>query len=207
MTDYGSGLLGDWTTYSHATSSNWDTATVGIVGDSITTRGCDELSTALTTEFGVALAYDYWSSRPTTPAVDALLARGLWPSVLAMAPGANDIYNPPVMAAQIARVKAACPPTTHLLWVDVQVCRTSQTTAVQIADQRNTNWVNNQIWGSGVKVVPWSYWLASSSMGGRLSYYLQDGVHPYDTPVAGKGDGTAFWAEVLMQSIRPLLAA
>lgn len=206
MTDFGSGTLGDWTGYPHSLSDNWATAQVGIVGDSIVARGCNELAEALTAEFGAELAYDYWSSRPTAPAVDALLARDLWPSVLLMATGTNDFQNPAVMAGQIARVKAACPPTTHLLWVDVQVCRTSQTTAIQLSDQRMTNWVNNQIWGSGVQVVPWSYWLAGSSMGGRLSYYLQDGVHPYDTVVAGKGDGTAFWCEVLMKSIRPFLA-
>lgn len=206
MTDFGSGSLGTWSTYPHSVSEDWGTARVGIVGDSITNRGCNELTAALSTEFGAALSYDYWSSRPTTPAVDALLTRDLWPSVLVMASGSNDIYNPPVMAAQIARVKAACPESTHLLWVDVQVCRTSQTTAVQLADQRNSMWVNNQIWGSGVQVVPWSYWLSSSTGGGRLPYYLQDGVHPYDTPVAGHGNGTAFWAEVLMKSIRPFLA-
>lgn len=205
MTDYGSGLLGDWTGYPHSASDNWDTATVGIVGDSITARGCNELDAALATEYGAALAHDYWSSRPTTPAVDDLLARDLWPSVLVMATGSNDIYSPSVMAAQIARVKAAAPATTHLLWVDVQVCRTSQLPAVQLADQRNSMWVNNQIWGSGVQVVPWSYWLSSTSLGGRLTYYLQDGVHPYDAVVTGHGNGTAFWTEVLMKSIRPLL--
>lgn len=207
MTDYGSGTLGSWSALSHAVSTNWATARVGIVGDSITSIGYNELAAALNTEYGAALAYDYWSGRPTTPAVDALLSRNLWPEVLVCALGTNDWVNPPVMAAQIARVQAAAPPTTQLLWVDVQVCRTSQTGTVQIADQRLTNWVNNQIWGSGVQVVPWSYWLAGSSMGGRLAYYLRDGVHPYDGPTPGYGNGTAFWCEVLMKSIRPLLDA
>lgn len=204
MTDYGSGALGAWAEKAHATSSNWATADVGIVGDSIVSLGYNELAAALSTEFGATLAYDYHSGRPTTPAVDDLIARDEWPAVLVMATGTNDIFAPAVMAAQIARVIAAAPPPTMLLWVDVQVVRGGPA-AQQLADQRNSMWVNNQIWGSGVQVVPWSRWLSNSSMGGLLSWYLSDGVHPYDGPGTGHGNGTAYWTEILMKSIRPLL--
>lgn len=207
MTDYGSGALGDWSGMSHAVSANWAHPRVAIVGDSITARGRTKLAALLLAEFGTDLAYDYWSSRPTAPAVDALLARGLWPEVLVMATGANDIFDPTVMPAQIQRVLAAAPATTTVVWVDVQVCRTSQTPTVQLADQRLSMAVNNHIYGSGVPhVVNWSWWLAGNALAWRTPYYLQDGVHPWPTAINGHGDGVAFWADILMRTIRPLLA-
>jgi hypothetical protein len=218
--DYGSGLLGSWAGLNHAVTSNWATARVGLVGDSITSVGYDQLATALSAEYGATLAYDWWSGRPTAPAVDALLARDLWPEVLVMATGSNDIYSPfgtasgpsptttlGIVGDQIRRVLDAAPTTTQVVWVDVQVCRTSKTTTVQTADQRLSQAVNNQIHATAPHVVPWSWWLANSSMGGRLGSYLKDGVHPWDGPGAGHGDGTAFWCEIVMKTLRPLLDA
>lgn len=215
MTDYGSGTLGDWSAMSHAVSTNWAQPRVAIVGDSITARGRTKLAAMLLAEFGTELAYDYWSSRPTAPAVDALLARGLWPEVLVMATGANDIFDPTVMPAQIQRVLDAAPQTTKVVWVDVQVCRTKQTTAIQLADQRLSMAVNAHIYGafkSGklAAVVPWAWTLAGASLAWRMAYYLEDGVHQWQaqgTSPYNHGNGVDFWAETVMKVLRPLLVA
>lgn len=222
MTDYGSGALGDWESSPSGHSiANWDLLgtpggpRVALVGDSIGNRIRTKLAPMLDTEFDTTLAWDCWSGRDTTPAVNDLLTRDQWPDVLVMECGTNDIFNPPVMAAQIQRVIDACPATTKLLWVDTQVCRIngSPTVARQLSDQRNTGWVNNQIWaalGAGVDaVIAWSYWLSRGSLGGLLKNYLEDGVHPWiaagSTPYA-HASGVDYMAEVIMKSIRPLLA-
>lgn len=146
MTDCGSGSLGAWSGNARTLDTTWGTADVGIVGDSITVRGYPVLRSALAGH-SLTLAVDAQGGRPTTPAVDALLARPQLPATLIMATGTNDIFDPTVMATQVARVVngVAALGVEHLLWVDVQCCRTSKTAAVQLADQRNTGWVNDQI--------------------------------------------------------------
>lgn len=211
MTDYGSGALGDWSGMSHAVSVNWAQPRVAIVGDSITARGRTKLAAMLLAEFGTDLAYDYWSSRPTAPAVDALLARNLWPEVLVMATGANDIFDPTVMPAQIQRVLNAAPATTKVAWVDVQVCRIGQSATVQLADQRLSMAVNTHIYAALrsselTAVVPWAWTLAGNSLAWRMAYYLEDGVHPWVSTINGHGNGVDYWAETLMKVLRPLLA-
>lgn len=204
--DYGSGTLGNWSTYGHCDtgcrgvdygtkryvySTSWDTADVGIVGDSITNRGWGDLKVLLAAR-GKTLAVNYWSARPTAPAVDWVIARANAgkpiPKVLIMATGANDIYSPVGMTAQIRRLKAALPAGTELFWVDVQVQRWRQTQTVQIADQRNTMATNQQIWMEldPSRVIRWAelFWSAPW----RLSYYLEDGVHQR------YGVGTRCWA-------------
>lgn len=189
-----SGVLGDWTGYAHAnfgdlTDVDGDPqADVVIVGDSITTRGYTELGAWLSAR-GKTLAGSYWSGRPTTPAVDWALSLTTKPKLLVMASGANDIYNPVVMAAQVARLKAwaGAAPVTQLLWVDVQVARP----ATALCDQRNSMWVNAQIRSglTGGEVCGWSTGFAVDP--NRLANYLQDGVHPYE------GIGTNYWAAVV----------
>ena len=199
VTDYGSGVLGAWTGLGHTLTTNWATADVAVVGDSITNRGWAALNTALA-KIGKTLAVDGWSGRPTAPAVDALLARPALPPILVMACGTNDIFSPPGMITQVQRVKAGAPAkgVEHILWVDVQCSRWSQTAAVQIADQRNSGWVNNQIHETiPGQVVPWAWYFSSAPS--RLTTYLEDGVHPK------MGTGTEFWRSVLMASITPLL--
>lgn len=204
--DYGSGSLGDWTTYNHCDtgcrgvdyatkryvySTSWDTADVGIMGDSITARGWGDLKVLLAAK-GKTLAVNYWSSRPTAPAVDWLIQRisagKRIPKVIVMATGANDVYSPGAMTAQIRRLKAALPPGTELFWGDTQVQRWRQTQTVQINDQRNTMAVNQQIWMEmdPSRVIRWAelFWGAPW----RLSYYLADGVHQI------YGRGTRAWA-------------
>lgn len=198
--DYGSGALGSYSTLTHGVSGNFATANVGLVGDSITTRGYGQLA-ALLTPLGKTLATDYWSGRPTTPAVTSTIARPVLPKILVMATGTNDIFNPMVMAAQIARMQAApLPGVEHLIWVDVQCCRTAQTAKVQLADQRNTQLVNTQIHDAFdvTHIVDWNRWLMYRGPA-FLTTYLQDGVHPWISK------GTQFWASILMTRIKPFL--
>lgn len=182
--DYGSGTLGSWSGYSHSTqpagSTAWATADVGIVGDSITSIGWKRLQYWLSVREGQKLAVNYWSGRPTGPAVTEILAQyratGKLPKVLIMATGANDIFNPTVMASEVQRLRAGVPATTKVIWVDVFVKRWAQTVTVQNADQQNSMWVNMQIWGSGVSVCSWATNLVSKKT--RQTAYLKDGVHP-----------------------------
>jgi hypothetical protein len=221
--DYGSGALGDWSTLSHGTTGDFTTAAVAAFGDSILNRGRTKLASLLAAEPGApGLATNYWSGRPTAPAVDALLGKAaeleaagqLMPRVVLMATGANDIFQPMVMAEQIQRVKDAALENNgvqHLIWVDVQVCRTSVSTQMQVYDQRNSGLVNNQIHDAFDidHIVDWNRWLSYRGTS-YVPYYLEDGVHPWTAAGAtpyNHGDGVAFWADVMMKKIRPLLTA
>jgi len=148
-TDYGSGVLGNWQTLTHGTVGDiLDTAYDGtpqadvlLVGDSITTRTYADFIRRINAT-GHSAAVNYWSGRPTAPAVDWVLSLSTKPKVIVMAMGSNDVINPTVMTAQIKRLKAGLPSTTTLLWVDIQVCRP----AYAVADQRNSMAVNQQIY-------------------------------------------------------------
>lgn len=188
--DFGSGTLGDWSKYSHGIVGDPATADVWVVGDSITARGYPALVSRLQAK-GLKVAVNYWSSRPTAPAVDWVLAQPVKPKILLMTAGANDVYDPSVLTAQIKRLKAGLPTTTKLIWSDVQVSRTKYSQTVQIADQRNSMWINMQLREqlTPAQVCSWSGWFTSAPW--RLTSYLQDGVHP----IVGKG--TDFWAAVM----------
>lgn len=191
MTDYGSGTLGDWSANAHGYTANWATADIGIIGDSITTLGWSKLNTDLAAK-GKTLAANYWSGRPTTPALDWLMSNTILPPVVIVACGTNDIFDPTVMADQVARVVRA---GTEFFWVDVQASRWALATSVQVADQRNSMWVNHQIW-QGIpdnRVIPWSWWFASSP--NRLTSYLTDGIHPNTTT------GVGFWSAVIQSKL------
>lgn len=202
--DYGSGTLGNWQALTHGTVGDVvDTpydgdpqAEVLIVGDSITTRSYSALIGALQ-DAGHTAAVNYWSGRPTAPAVDWVLSLSTKPKVIVMATGSNDVMDPPVMAAQIARLQAGLPATTTLLWVDVQVSRP----AYALADQRNSMAVNQQIYAalSPDHVIYWSQMFWSAPW--RLSYYLQDGVHPWIGAADGHGDGVAFRVATMLPKI------
>lgn len=209
--DYGSGQLGDWPSWGHAQIDPWASADVGIVGDSITGRCYPRLNTRLTTT-GRTLAVNYWSGRPLAPAVDWVLARVAagqpLPPVLIMASGTNDIYNPPVVQAQVARLKAGLPSTTELLFVDVTASRwgRSYSTATQVSDMRNSSWVNGQIRAvlPDPQVIGWAAQMATlPGRGVALTYYSQDGVHPWPSAIDGHGDGCDLWAFTLMGKALP----
>lgn len=198
MVDFGSGTIGAWSGNQHGyIGPTMDVADVLIVGDSITTLGKEELTTAVAAE-GKTLAVAYWSGRPTTPAVDYVLSATILPPILVMACGTNDIFTPTVMSDQIQRLlDDELPGVQHLVWVDVQASRPGYETA----DQRNSGYINAQIRNKleSDHVVPWSEWFARDPS--RIPRYIDSGgVHPIN------GIGTDFWAEVVMQTLRPIFA-
>lgn len=186
--DYGSGILGDWTGYSRSISNEQQILPaisrdgIFILGDSITVGTARDLAYRLYPD-GIIVAVNAWSARPTAPTVDALEQ---WvttygaPRRIVMAAGSNDVFAPPVMAGLIDRTMRIVGPDRIVLWVTVQVARARQSAAVQLADQRNSGWVNSQIYAAtarhpNLRVIDWAGFLAAKPF--RLTKYLRDGVH------------------------------
>ena len=186
---YGSGTLGTWTDkarrISTATTCRNAVSKGGVFmfGDSIAVQDGKHLAEQLYARDGSVLAVHNWAGRPTGPAVDALeqwaSAYGL-PDRILMATGSNDIFAPPGFRAQVDWAIRIADGRT-LVWVDVHVSRWSQPAAVQVADQRNSGWVNSQLgeaaadW-SNLRIVRWAERLAGKP-GYRIPAYLSDGVH------------------------------
>lgn len=194
-TDYGSGTAGGkvgspvLSTIPYTAVSD-----VMIVGDSITVRGYKALAAALP---GKRLAVNAWSGRNTKDSVDSLFASMqngvVLPPVLVMATGANDVFDPFVMAAQVQRLLAGVPSGTKVYWVDIQVARPK----TALADQRNSEQVNRAIWQrctGDCTVISWASFLAAKPS--RLGMYLDTGgVHP-------NAAGTKAWAALIAGSLR-----
>jgi lysophospholipase L1-like esterase len=203
--DYGSGCLDTlWPTRAHGQYGTLVNADVVIVGDSITTL-CRSSLTSRLDAAGLTWGVSYWSSRPSTPAVSWALSLSAPPRILVMASGTNDIFNPSVMTEQINRLRSG--PRlllTQVYWVDVQAARP----ATAEADQRNSMWVNRQIWSApqgidglaGVATVNWAsqFYVQPNR---RAAYLDSGGVHP-------NAAGCEFWgASLANQIIGPALAA
>jgi len=186
---YGSGALGPWQNSSKAISTITQirpvlqTDGLFMFGDSISVQDGHSLAERLLSRTGDQIAVHNWSGRPTQPAVDALAqwaqTYGL-PTRILMATGSNDIFTPPVFAAQIDRTMTIAGPTRTVYWINTQVCRTAQPAAVQLADQRNSAWINLQLADAQrrhptLRVIHWAEFLAA--MPSRLTTYLRDGVH------------------------------
>jgi hypothetical protein len=186
---YGSGQLGAWTTQAKAISSATTIMSVResdgvfMFGDSIAVQDGKALGTRLNGRDGSTLAVHNWSGRPTAPAVDALQSwattYGL-PRRILMATGTNDVFNPPVIAAQIDRTMQIVGTSRTVVWVNTQISRTTMSSAVQVADQRNSAWVNSQLSEAqkrypNLRIVRWAEFLAAKPS--RLTSYLRQGVH------------------------------
>ncbi|WP_203590450.1 hypothetical protein [Streptomyces sp. SID13031] len=186
---YGSGQLTDWTTLSREISSAAtiayarDNDGVYMFGDSIAVQDGRELTIRLKARTGSPLAMHNWSGRPTLFAVDALENWALkyrLPRRILMATGTNDIFNPPVLAAQVDRTMRIAGPTRTVVWVNTQVARTGQPVPVQVADQRNSGWVNLQLYDAqkkypNLRIVGWAEYLAAKPS--LLPQCLSEGVH------------------------------
>ena len=186
---YGSGTLGSWQGDNHVIS---DSAAVretvknnGVVlfGDSIAVQDGKSLATRLLSRSGASLAVHNWSGRPTAPAVDALqswASRYGLPRRILMATGTNDIFNPPAFAAQVDRTMNIVGSHRTVVWVNTQIARTAKSASVQLADQRNSAWVNSQLSDAqkkypNLRIVRWAEYLAAKPA--RLTMYLREGVH------------------------------
>ena len=186
---YGSGQLGDWTILSRAISTDAtikyvrDNDGVYMFGDSISVQDGKALATQLISRTGKSIAVHNWSGRPTAPAVDALqswaIKYGL-PRRILMATGTNDIFNPPVFAAQVDRAMKLAGSGRTVVWVNVQIARTAKSAAIQLADQRNGAWINSQLSDAqkkypNLRIVRWAESLAAKPS--NLTTYLREGVH------------------------------
>lgn len=203
MTDYGSGAWGGPTS-SVARSGDPATANVLMVGDSIGNRCTPDIRTALAAK-GLSLATITQSGQNTQGLVDLLLAEPVVPSKAFVEAGTNDVFSPPAMPAQIARVQNwAGDNGVELYWGDTYVGRP----AFLAADARNSGWVNSFIYSAIPydHVIKWQPALGAAVGRGRaLNYYLDEGgVHPWlnagTTPYT-HGDGCAFFAAVVAGGI------
>ena len=187
---YGSGVLGSWANATRAISTTaqihrvLDTDGVYMFGDSISVQDGKSLATRLLGRDGSQMAVNNWSSRPTSGAVDALqqwaTAYGL-PRRILMASGSNDIFDPPKFAAQLDRAMSITGRNRTVYWVNIQAVRTSVGATMQLADQRNSSWLNMQMYDaqekySNLRIIRWAEWLWVKPY--RLLNYLRDGVHP-----------------------------
>ena len=157
-------------------------------GDSIAARVQRDLATQLATKGVTPLAVETCGGRNTAGCVDALTR---WAATTGTLPtrgvlmlcGTNDIFDPPALPDQIDRAMALVGPDVPVFWRDVQACRTNKTAAVQLADQRNTAWVNQLLYDAkrrhpNLTVIPWFSWFSTTPA--RMAMYLEDGVHPND---------------------------
>jgi hypothetical protein len=187
---YGSGVLGSWANGTRAISTTTqihrvlETDGVYMFGDSISVQDGKSLATRLLGRDGSQMAVNNWSSRPTSGAVDALQqwasAYGL-PRRILMASGSNDIFDPPKFAAQLDRAMGIAGRNRIVFWVNIQAVRKSVDATMQLADQRNSSWLNMQMYDAqekypNLRIIRWAEWLWVKPY--RLLNYLRDGVHP-----------------------------
>lgn len=186
---YGSGTLGPWQTHDKVISSAGHirqvVATNGVVlfGDSIAVQDGAALGRILQQRLGRTFAEHSWSGQPTSAAVDAMAtwarSYGL-PHRIVMAVGSNDIFDPVAFMAQVDRAMKLAGPDRTVYWVDVQVSRTDEPSSVQVADQRNSEWINLQLAQAqlrypNLRIVHWAEFLAAHPE--RLHTDLRDGRH------------------------------
>jgi hypothetical protein len=102
------------------------------------------------------------------------------PRRILMATGTNDMFNPPVFAAQVDRTMRIAGSQRTVFWVNTQIARTAKSAAVQLADQRNSAWVNSQLSDAqkkypNLRIIRWAEYLAAQPS--RLTTLLREGVH------------------------------
>jgi lysophospholipase L1-like esterase len=192
--NYGSGYWGG-VTGAPVASGKRATADVLVVGDSITARCYPALRTALAAK-GKTSAVVAQSGADIWQLTDLLMGDQLTvPPVVVMAAGTNNVFNPFGASAQVARAANWTNQVgSKLYWVDTYVGRP----AYLASDIRNSGQVNAAIYATVPNVIGWTPALTSAVGRGRaLSYYLQDGVHPWAAAGTGHGNGCAYWAGVI----------
>lgn len=193
--DYGSGF---WSGTYGAVGRTGDPATADVllVGDSIGSRCTADIRSALTVK-GLTLATITQPGQNLQGLADLAIAEVNVPGRVIMEGGTNNVFDPPTTGAQVERVKSwAAAKGAELYWVDTYVGRPATTAA----DSRNSGWVNAFIYSAIPydHVIQWQPALGAAIGRGRaLSYYLQDGVHPFADAGTGHADGCAFYAAVV----------
>jgi len=205
MTDYGSGIYPGPTT-SAIQDAGWADPDLkwGFLGDSITYRAAPKLRAAWAQAGETSFAVRAHSGQNWAGSNNWLDSLTYLPEKLVIFLGANDVQNPFGVPEQIARTKSIIGPDVELFLVDTYVNRP----AYPNHDLRNSGQVNGYIHEAvdSDHLIPWVANLTSAVGRGRaLSYYLQDGVHPWMTEEDGHGDGTGFLAAVVMQTVQPYI--
>ncbi|MET9313813.1 SGNH/GDSL hydrolase family protein [Kribbella sp. NPDC003505] len=176
------------------------TADIAIFGDSITSRCRADLTTALTAKGHTVYTWS-WSGQNTRGIAAAIRSAEHLPSRVIVEAGTNDLFDPPAARSPITQLAADLTAAgTDWRWVDTYVRRPATATA----DTRNSGQVNSYIHAAAgeSRVVRWADALTAAQNRGRaLSYYLQDGVHPWTAAGTGHADGCAFLAAVVAQAV------
>lgn len=197
--NYGSGLWGGPLGSPNETGDP-ATADVALYGDSITSRCRTDLTAAFTAK-GLTLYTWTWSGQNTRGIAAAIRAAVRLPQRVFVEAGTNDVFDPYAARSEITRLADYLTASgTSWRWVDTYVRRP----ATEAADARNSGQVNSFIHATAgdARVVRWSDALTAARGRGRLlSYYLQDGVHPWAAAGTGHGDGCAFLAAVVAATI------
>lgn len=199
MTNYGSGV---WGGPAAAVTRSGDPATADwlMLGDSIGNRCTSDIRAALAAK-GLTLATITQSGQNAEGLVDLLLNEPVVPERVLLEAGTNNVFEPPMIAPQIARVQNwAADNAIKIKWADTYVGR--PTTA--LADARNSGWVNSYIYSAVPfqDIIKWQAALgAAVGRGKSLSLYLEDGVHPWADAGTGHADGCAFYAAVVAGGI------
>lgn len=205
MPDYGSGLYPGPTT-SAIQDAGWADPDLkwGMLGDSITYRCASRYREAFAAEGVDSFAVRAHSGQNWAGSMNWLDSLTYLPDNLVVNLGANDVQNPFGVPAQIERLKAIVGPDVNLFLVDTYVNRPSYPNH----DLRNSGQVNGYIRQAvdDAHTVDWVAALtAAVGRGIPITYYVQDGVHPWDGEGSGHGDGCDFLVAVVMNTIRPYL--
>jgi hypothetical protein len=186
---YGSGTQGSWAKGTRSISApdvvQRVVASDGVFmfGDSLAIQDWRSLAVRLRGRDRSEMAVHNWGIRPTYGAVDALerwaSTYGL-PRRILMSCGSNDIFAPPKFAEQIERAMSIVGTAHTLFWIDLAVSRIKLPMSVQLADQRNSGWLNMQLYQAqekhpNLRIIRWAEWLWDKPY--RLSTCLRDGVH------------------------------
>lgn len=198
-TNYGSGLWGGPIGTPNEIGDP-ATADVAMYGDSITSRCRTDIAAALAVK-GLTLYTWTWSGQNTHGIAAAIQAAPRLPPYVIVEAGTNDVFDPFTARPEIGQLADYLTETgPDWRWMDTYVGRA----ATEVDDARNSGQVNGLIHGIAGedKIVRWVDALTAARGRGRaLSYYLQDGVHPWAAAGTGHGDGCAFLASVVAGAI------
>ena len=198
-TNYGSGLWGG-PVGSPAQTGDPTTASIALYGDSTANRCLSDIRPALEAK-GYTLYTWTWSGQNTAGIAAAVESAPRLPARVFLVAGTNDVFDPFTARAAITELAQYLTEAgVDWRWTDTYVGR--PTTLAD--DLRNSGQVNGIIHSAAgeARIVRWVDALTSARGRGRaMSYYLQDGVHPWIDAGTGHGDGCAFLASVLAAAV------
>jgi hypothetical protein len=193
--DYGSGIWGG-PVGSPSETGDLATADVALFGDSIGARCRTAIAAALAAKGLTTYTWTY-SGQNTRGIVDGIMSAPRLPGVVIVEAGTNDVFDPFAASAEVSRAANYLTETgVRWHWIDTYVGRP----ATLADDVRNSGQVSAVVHGvvGEERIIRWVDALTAARGRGRpLSYYLQDGVHPWAAAGTGHGDGCAFLAAVI----------